>query len=38
MKIRQTILRYNTNNLQEIKPVVLFAPWDYTYLHNYKIE
>ena len=38
MKIKQTTLRCNTKHLQEINPVGLCAPWDYTCLHNCTLE
>ena len=38
MKIKQTTLRYNTKHLQAINPMVLCAPWEKTYPHNFKLE
>ena len=37
-KIKQTILRCNTKNVQGMNPMGLCDPWDNTYLHNFKLE
>ena len=37
MKIKQTNLGCDTKDLQGINPIVLFYPWDDTYLQHCKL-